>query len=74
MTYAQVYQHGLKAYIDGITLTGNPHNVDVCEAMHGAWGEGWLEASRARSRMHSHEHVALSKNYQSALSLSCSWR
>jgi ribosome modulation factor len=58
MTNAQIYQSGIKAYIDGRSLKDNPYdncgNHDACEA----WTEGWLEASRARCRIHALEIAA----------------
>jgi hypothetical protein len=52
MTHAQMYQHGMKAYIDGNPLSGNPYNSPVCPEAGKAWSDGWLEASRAWWRIH----------------------
>ena len=54
MTHAQVYQHGIKAFIDGNPLSDNPYRLS-CREAHEAWADGWLEASRARWRIHAME-------------------
>jgi hypothetical protein len=50
MTHAQIYQHGMNAYIEGVSLNGNPYNPTICIEAHEAWTDGWLDASRARGR------------------------
>jgi ribosome modulation factor len=57
MTHAQIYQHGMKAYIDGRPLSDNPYDQSALDA-HEAWADGWLEASRARWRIHALEIAA----------------
>jgi ribosome modulation factor len=54
MTHAQIYQHGMKAYIAGAPLSDNPYDQSALDA-HEAWADGWLEASRARWRIHALE-------------------
>ena len=57
MTHAQIYQHGMKAYISGASLSDNPYDQSAMDA-HEAWADGWLEASRARWRIHALEIAA----------------
>lgn len=52
MTHAQIYQHGMKAYIEGSPLSGNPYNSATRPEAHDAWSDGWLDAVRARRRIH----------------------
>jgi hypothetical protein len=58
VTQAQIYQNGIKAYIDGRSLRDNPHDQSGCPEANAAWSEGWLEASRARCRIHALEIAA----------------
>jgi ribosome modulation factor len=58
MTHAQIYQNGIKAYIDGRSLRDNPYDQSACREACEAWTEGWLEASRARWRIHALEIAA----------------
>jgi ribosome modulation factor len=58
MTHAQIYQHGMKAYIDGHALTDNPYTQSACCEAREAWTDGWREASRARWRIHAAETAA----------------
>ncbi|MGO9674203.1 MAG: hypothetical protein ACLPSF_08575 [Methylocella sp.] len=58
MTHAQIYQHGMKAYIAGDHLSDNPYDQTVCLEAHEAWTDGWREASRARWRIHALEIAA----------------
>jgi len=58
MTHAQIYQHGMKAYVDGHSLGGNPYDQSAHREAHKAWTDGWLEASRARWRIHALEIAA----------------
>jgi hypothetical protein len=62
MTHAQIYQHGMKAYIAGDSLKDNPYDHDACFEAHEAWTDGWLEASRARWRLHALEIAARPQN------------
>jgi len=62
MTPAQIYQRGIKAYIDGSPLADSPHNSSLYPEAHDAWRDGWLDARRALSRIHAlevatHSHV-----------------
>ena len=54
MTYARVYQHGMKAFIDGHPLGDNPYLLACAEA-HEGWANGWLDASHSRWRTHALE-------------------
>ncbi|VTZ27436.1 conserved hypothetical protein [Methylocella tundrae] len=60
MTQAQIYQHGMKAYIEGSPLSGNPYNATTCPAAYDAWTDGWLDAMRARRRIHALKIAAYS--------------
>ena len=62
MTHAQTYQHGMKAFIEGSPLGGNPYDRVIELEFHDAWSDGWLNASRARRRiraleMAAHSHI-----------------
>jgi hypothetical protein len=50
MIPAYIYDHGTKAYNEGVPLSGNPFNPASSAAAHEAWRDGWLDASRARAR------------------------
>jgi hypothetical protein len=50
MTHACIFQHGIRAYLEGLPLNGNPYNPASCFDEHEAWRDGWLDASRARER------------------------
>ena len=52
MTRAHVYELGIKAYLAGNMLTGCPYDLAICSDAYSAWKDGWLDASRARSRRH----------------------
>jgi ribosome modulation factor len=58
MTHAQIYQNGIKAYIDGRSLGDNPYDQSANWEAYEAWTEGWREASRARCRIHALEIAA----------------
>lgn len=58
MTYARVYQQGIKAFLDGIPLAGNPYNGLVCVETCDAWSDGWHDANHARWRIHSRKNPA----------------
>ena len=58
MTNAQIYQSGIKAYIDGRSLKDNPYDPSANHDAYEGWTEGWLEASRARCRIHALEIAA----------------
>jgi hypothetical protein len=60
MTHAYVYQHGMRGYLEGIPLSGNPYNPAICIEAHEAWKDGWLDASRARGRLRALEIAARS--------------
>ncbi len=52
MTHARVFQHGVKAYLDCKLLCSNPYEPAVDPEAHEAWRDGWLDARRARRRIH----------------------
>jgi hypothetical protein len=52
---ARSYQRGMKAYIDGSPLSGNPYDPSVCSKANSAWSDGWLDASRAWWRLRGRE-------------------
>jgi hypothetical protein len=70
MTHAQVYQHGMKAFIDGIPLTGNPFDSALSPKTHQGWADGWLDARQARWRFHAHEILARLSMYPAFASAS----
>ena len=53
MTYARVYQCGMKAFVAGVPLAGNPYKGADCDA----WSDGWHDASHARWRIHAHKNA-----------------
>lgn len=59
MTHAHIYELGIKAYLAGNTLTDCPYDPTICSKTYDAWRDGWLDASRARWRRHSHAMAAL---------------
>jgi hypothetical protein len=58
MTQACIYQQGMRDYLRGIPLSGNPYNPAICMEAHDAWKDGWLDASRARGRLRALEMAA----------------
>lgn len=58
MTQAYIYQHGMRAYLEGVPLSGNPYNPALGIDAHEAWKDGWLDASRARGRRRALENAA----------------
>ena len=58
MTNACVYQHGMRSYLNGVPLSGNPYNPAHSIDAHEAWKDGWLDASRARGRARASEIAA----------------
>lgn len=50
MIPSYIYDHGSKAYNEGVPLSRNPHNPATSAGAHEAWRDGWLDASRARAR------------------------
>ncbi len=58
MTYARVYQRGMKDFIAGVPLAGNPYNGSDCVETCNAWSAGWHDASHARWRIHAHQNAA----------------
>jgi hypothetical protein len=57
MPHARIYQHGVKAFLRATSLSGNPYDSAVNLEQHDAWEDGWLDASRSRSRMHAFERA-----------------
>jgi hypothetical protein len=51
VTNASIYQHGMRAYLEGIPLSRNPYDRMISIVTHEAWRDGWLDASRSRRRI-----------------------
>ena len=55
MKHAQIYQHGVKAFLAGKPLSGNPYDPAFNLNEYEAWENGWHDANRSRERMHALE-------------------
>ncbi|WP_395664457.1 hypothetical protein [Methylocella sp.] len=50
LSYARFYQHGVRAYAQGLALNANPHDRAGRGVAHDGWKDGWLDACHAHER------------------------